>query len=101
MRPFVTDHSKQSGYYFWALSGKLLPGLIFLVVFLLYILPNVAETALIHRGAPPLAQVIFGDLAGCAVIAVFLNIRWALGIYLMASGIEFALFRYVGISPGT
>lgn len=98
-RPII-GKPKQSGYDFWALGGKLLPGLIFVVVLLLYILPNAAETLLIRWGAPPVVLVIFGDLAGCAVIAVVLNMRWALGIYLIASGIELALLRDAGISPG-
>jgi hypothetical protein len=49
------------GYNFWALTGKLLPGLIFLVVLLVYILPNAMDALMIRRGAPEAALVIVAD----------------------------------------
>jgi len=96
---FVSRDSDHCGYNFWALTGKLLPGVIFLVVFLVYLVPNSIEALLVRHGAPAVALTVLGDLAGCAVIAVVLNIRWALGVYLVMSGIEFALLRYGQISP--
>jgi hypothetical protein len=98
---FVEEGSKHSRYSFWGLTARILPGLIFLVVLVLYILPNTPEALLIHLRAPSLALVIHGDIAGCTVIAALLNIRWALGIYAMASGIELALVRFGGIGPRT
>jgi hypothetical protein len=99
--PFVRGRSRHSGYEFCELTGKVLPGVIVLVLVVVYLLPNALESVLIRCGAPPVALVIIDDLAGCAVLSVALNTRWALGIYLIASTIEFALLRYGGIGPRT
>src|ERR1039458_10462006 len=85
MSPFVGEHSRHAGYEFCSLTGKLLPGFIVLVFIVSYCLPNALEFLLIRHGAPAVALVIIGDLTGCAILGVVLNIRWALGIYVAMS----------------
>jgi hypothetical protein len=74
---------------------KLLPGIIACIFLPLYFFPNAIEAASIRRGAPAVALFLFGDLLGCAVINAVVNRRWAIGVYLLSSVAECALF-YLG-----
>ena len=92
-------NTEKGVYQFRAFAGPLLPALITAVVSLLYLLPNGIEAALLKWGVPAGVLVMFGDLAGCAVVALLVSAPCAVGIYLAAAALELLLLRYGRIQP--
>ncbi len=72
------------------------------IALVLYMLPNLVELAAIGRVSPWVTSILFGDLMGCACLALVLRMpRTGVVLYLALALCEGWLYATGRLSPGT